>query len=154
MASINPLTLWNFLNPASETEEDLRKWRTRLAFTVSLVVLTLLICGILVPIYLGQWMFPRAEAEEIHQEIQAELAGIKSDLGALVQSDQARAEREKAREIREVREAILSLQLRVCQTEGELRAALVQQVGQLRSDYMELTGIEFPETPCTDLLGL
>jgi len=84
---------------------------------------------------------------------QAGIQAIQESVKALVQNDEAREKRELEREVREVRTSILETQTQACRSSGELRIALTNQVGQLRSQYMALTGGEFPPTPCGDLIG-
>lgn len=156
---MDPSKLFHFLVPKSDSPEDTRNWRGKIAGILTLG--TMAIVGILFlliefhvnPPSLGLRFITTAAAEEVHDQVQNDLSEIKGSVESLVASDQERALREKAREIREVRESILSLALQACQSEGALRTSLLQQLGMLRSDYMALTGEEFPATPCGDLLG-
>lgn len=152
---MSPMGIFNWLTPKDETKESLLKWRQRIAlWGAGTTVLLLLFAWMLFdPTTLSPRLVSVAAAEEIHTKIQEDISGIKGSLTSLVNNDLLRATREMAREIREVRSAILDLQLRACQSEGPLRVSLNQQVGQLRSDYMALTGEEYPPTPCSDLLG-
>ena len=148
--TLNPLDLFRFLTPDGNDPEKLISWRTRLAFVIVLLCISVYIVA---PLLL-EWRYASAvEAQEIHDQMRAEIVGIKGDLKKLVESDADRTTREKQQEIREVRRSILEIQTQACQAEGALRTALNTQVGELRAQYMALSGEEFPPTPCRDLLG-
>ena len=158
--AMRPLSIFQFLTP--KDAESIPVWRERLAGTITLVVLAVALTwwALWSPTEMRWRFITAANAEETHEalmqdigEIKKELASVGKDIGTLTENDEARAEREKQREIREVRSALLDLQLKACQAEGALRVALNQQVGELRSDYMALTGNEFPSTPCNELIG-
>lgn len=137
------LRLFQWMTPPENAKpEEVRRWREKTAAGLSL--LTLALVGV---IWGAEARYMQvAEAEEVHQEIRRELRDVQRSLDSLVLS-------ERERTIRDVRRDILSLQERACWTEGTLRSTLNSQVGELRSQYMALTGEEFPIIRCQDLTG-
>jgi hypothetical protein len=146
---MDPTKLFDWLTPKDEGTEEVRKWRAKVSFLLTMVILA----GTASAVAAKFHFISKAEADEIHEGISRELSELKGSVEKLVTNDEERRERELLREIREVRASILDLSLRACQAENPLRASLNFQVGQLRSQHRDLTGAEYPPTPCRDLLG-
>jgi hypothetical protein len=143
------LKIFDWMTPADETPTSLQKWRYKVAASLSL--LFLLLMG--APVWMELRFVDEAKSQEAHEAVQRDLSEIKGSVDALVKTDKERTERERLRDIRDIRESILSLQTRACRSEGELRTVLSEQVGSLRSQYRELAGEEFPLLTCPELLG-
>lgn len=160
--------IFKYLTPNDDDPKSVARWRDRVAGCLTVHSGALVLMGLILGIVLVNWdlenfgvrFITQASADETHDDLKSELraiqdsvATIKADLSTLADNDQDRAERERAREVREVRQAIIDLHLRACQAQGGLRATLLQQVSDLRTDYRELTGEEFPPASCQELTG-
>ena len=147
---MSPMDIFSWLMPEEDSPESLRRWRQKVPFGMTLLFLM----AIALPFWMNLNYLTAAESQEITQGLEKSVKEISDSVKELTESDQGRQERERQREIREVRQAILDTQIRVCMTEpGELRQSLAVSVGELRSQFMALTGTEFPPAPCNDLIG-
>jgi len=146
---MNPFDLFNSLTPDPHaTPTELNRWRNKIA-----MVLFLLVLGMTGAPWIAEWRYAKAdELGRVHEEIRQEIQGIKGSIDNLSKSyeqkDKAREEREKAEAVREIRRQIYSTQKDACAAEGMIRELLLQQVQELRSDYMALTGTEYPDIAC------
>ena len=150
---MDPMKLLDWLLPANQSAEAMRRWRVKIAVTLTFLITGLALASVLLPWWLSATFMDEATAQGVHDQILQEMNGVKGSIDKLVVSDEERARREKLKEIREVRTAILDLSTRACLASGPLRQQLNTQAGELRSQYMALTNSEFPPTPCSDLVG-
>jgi len=145
----DPWALFNFLIPNSDQPAEISRWRSKVAFSITILSMTVFLAA---PLVLETRYAIAQEQVEIHNQISSEISGVKEaleDLNATVRrtaEQQARIEKEKS--IRDVRQQIYETQREACLQSGQLRVVLLQQVAALRSDYMALTGIEYPELNC------
>jgi Skp family chaperone for outer membrane proteins len=144
----DPLNLFNFIIPTEETPEKLRVWRVKVAF---LFLLAFFLISILP--FLAENRYANAqEADKVHQEITKELSGVKGEIRKLnesyTKSEEERKEQERLRAIRDLRTQLYQTQKEACLQSGRLRDVLMQTLEELRSDFMLLTGSEYPTLSC------
>lgn len=98
--------------------------------------------------------FALADQEaQIHDELKREISGVKSSVDGLAKqmadSDAERAEKERQDSIRLIRRQIYETERDACAAAGQLRSLLMEQAQALRSDFMKLTGEEYPRLDCS-----
>lgn len=156
---------WDLMDRFFPLEGDpamLRRWR----MTVGMTSLSFIILLSSSPIWVPYLLETKASAQEIHEQIKKEVTAVKQELQSvdnsvkemsriMQETAEAQAEREREREAREREASIRLLRQQIyetlrdaCQASGQVRSLLLQQVDGLKSEFMALTGTEYPQLSC------
>ena len=144
-----------FIPSEGADQKAVRKWRVSVGLS-SLLFLMLLGTS---PFWAPLVLMTDAEAQVKEQEIKKEFSSIRSEIKAidttvkelaetLTEAEEERKRTELARTIRELRQQIYSTQRDACLATDQVRSLLLQQVDELRSEFMAMTGTEYPRLDC------
>lgn len=152
----SPLDLLDKFVPSEQDLKTLRKWR----LLVGIVCLSVILGSSTSPYWAPKILETKAAAQEVHQQIKEELNSVGESVkhlsSVLEEAEKARAQREAERDAREreatvrlIRQQIYETQRDACAASGEVRRLLLQQVDGLKSEFMALTGTEYPHLDCS-----
>ncbi len=140
----------SFILPESDDPEKVKAWRYRVAI---LLFLVFLLIGAL-PFFLETRYAVAAQEAEIHDKLSKEIAGVTEAVEDLTktfqQTEAARQAREKEVAIREIRTLLFQTQKDACLQSGRLREVLMESVENLKTQFMSLTGTEYPSLDCSN----
>lgn len=147
------MSVFSLLLPESDDPEKVRAWRYKVAWCLTLSILG----GTIGAPFLAELRYTtKAEAQEIHAELQGvkeEVKGVKDALdsftSAYKKSEEERTRRELEVAVRDLRDKIFQTQKEACLQSGRLREVLQGTVEALKSDFMALTGEEYPQILCS-----